>query len=88
MAYGHHRTGAEEIVLVLDLGGGTYDVSLLESFEGCLEVLGTEGDPALGGDDFDHALAAWLAEEAGIGDMARSNPPLLLVLEMKRCSHG
>jgi len=48
-------------VLVFDLGGGTYDVSILDSFEGIMEVLETGGDALLGGDNWDEALAAWVA---------------------------
>lgn len=48
-------------MLVFDLGGGTYDVSILDSFEGIMEVLETGGDALLGGDNWDEALAAWVA---------------------------
>ena len=60
LAYGAGEKGADENVLVFDLGGGTLDVSLLDSFEGALEVLETDGDAHLGGNDFDEALAQWL----------------------------
>ena len=58
MAYGLGKREQADTILVLDLGGGTYDVSLLEGFEGILEVLATGGDAGLGGDDFDRAQAA------------------------------
>jgi hypothetical protein len=60
LAYGYGRAADYETLLVFDLGGGTLDVSLLDCFEGILEVLGTAGDSALGGDDWDRcALGEW-----------------------------
>lgn len=59
MAYGLQHNKEEEAILVFDLGGGTYDVSLLEGFEGIFEVLATGGDSRLGGDDWDRAIADW-----------------------------
>lgn len=59
MAYGLQHNQEEEAILVFDLGGGTYDVSLLEGFEGIFEVLATGGDSRLGGDDWDRAIADW-----------------------------
>lgn len=53
------------VVAVYDLGGGTFDISILRLTQGVFEVLATGGDSALGGDDFDHALAHWLMEQAG-----------------------
>lgn len=53
----------DRTVLVFDLGGGTYDVSILEVGNGVVEVLATGGDPHLGGDDFDAAIARWLGDE-------------------------
>ncbi len=69
-------------IIVFDLGGGTFDVSLLSLQKGVFEVLATGGDTALGGDDFDRAVAAWLAEQCGgPGGMdsvaARDYPALL-----------
>lgn len=63
MAYGLHHNQEEEAILVFDLGGGTYDVSLLESFEGIFEVLATGGDSRLGGDDWDKAIADWCLQK-------------------------
>ena len=64
MAYGLQFSGAEEeAILVFDLGGGTYDVSLLEGFEGIFEVLATGGDSRLGGDDWDRAIADWCLQK-------------------------
>lgn len=61
LAYGLEKK-ANETILVFDLGGGTFDVSILEVSEGLLEVRSTSGDTHLGGDDFDHAIVQWLAE--------------------------
>ena len=65
MGYGLHRARAEERILVLDLGGGTFDVSILEIFEGVMEVRATAGDSRLGGDDFTAMLAEGFLAEAG-----------------------
>ncbi|WP_349617488.1 Fe-S protein assembly chaperone HscA [Azotobacter salinestris] len=58
--------GAEGVVAVYDLGGGTFDISILRLTHGVFEVLATGGDSALGGDDFDHAIASWIVEQAGL----------------------
>jgi len=63
LAYGVDKEGADQKVLVFDLGGGTFDVSLLEISDGVFEVLATAGSNRLGGDDFDHRIVDWLAEE-------------------------
>jgi len=60
-----------DTVLVFDLGGGTFDVSILDSFEGIMEVLATGGDSFLGGDNWDEALIEWLASTAGDFDGGR-----------------
>ncbi|GAB3482890.1 Fe-S protein assembly chaperone HscA [Azotobacter salinestris] len=65
VAYGLDR-GAEGVVAVYDLGGGTFDISILRLTHGVFEVLATGGDSALGGDDFDHAIASWIVEQAGL----------------------
>jgi molecular chaperone DnaK len=62
LAYGIDKK-ANETVLVFDLGGGTFDVSILEVGDGVFEVKATSGDTHLGGDDFDHCLVNWLADE-------------------------
>jgi len=62
LAYGLDKKG-HETVLVFDLGGGTFDVTVLEIGEGVFEVKATAGDTHLGGSDFDHAVVNWLAEE-------------------------
>ncbi|TBW11349.1 Fe-S protein assembly chaperone HscA [Azotobacter chroococcum] len=65
VAYGLDRR-AEGVVAVYDLGGGTFDISILRLTHGVFEVLATGGDSALGGDDFDHAIATWIVEQAGL----------------------
>ncbi|MBS2000003.1 MAG: molecular chaperone DnaK [Cyanobacteria bacterium SZAS LIN-5] len=62
LAYGIDKK-ANETILVFDLGGGTFDVSILEVGDGVFEVHATSGDTHLGGDDFDHVIVDWLAEE-------------------------
>ena len=62
LAYGLDN-GAEGLYLIYDLGGGTFDVSLLKLTKGVFEVLATGGDSALGGDDFDHRVFCWALEE-------------------------
>lgn len=65
IAYGLD-SGQEGIIAVYDLGGGTFDISILRLSRGVFEVLATGGDTALGGDDFDFLLANWIAEQAGV----------------------
>ena len=63
LAYGIDKTDKEQTVLVFDLGGGTFDVSILSLADGTFEVLSTAGDNVLGGDDFDKAIMDWLIQE-------------------------
>ncbi|MGC7837372.1 Fe-S protein assembly chaperone HscA [Pseudomonas wayambapalatensis] len=65
VAYGLDQN-AEGVVAIFDLGGGTFDISILRLTAGVFEVLATGGDTALGGDDFDHAIAGWIIEQAGL----------------------
>ena len=67
IAYGLD-SGQEGVIAVYDLGGGTFDISILRLSRGVFEVLATGGDSALGGDDFDHLLADYIREQAGIAD--------------------
>lgn len=67
IAYGLD-SGKEGVIAVYDLGGGTFDISILRLSRGVFEVMATGGDSALGGDDFDHLLADWLREQAGVPD--------------------
>jgi molecular chaperone HscA len=64
VAYGLDK-GSEGVFAIYDLGGGTFDISILRLRQGVFEVLATAGDSALGGDDMDHAIAQWLMAEAG-----------------------
>ena len=63
LAYGVDKEGAEQKIMVFDLGGGTFDVSILEISDGVFEVLATNGDTKLGGDDFDARIIDWIATE-------------------------
>jgi molecular chaperone HscA len=65
VAYGLDQQ-AEGVIAIYDLGGGTFDISILRLSRGVFEVLATGGDSALGGDDFDHAIAGWIIEQAGL----------------------
>ncbi|KAF0468275.1 molecular chaperone DnaK [Pediococcus pentosaceus] len=63
LAYGLDQNGEDEKILVYDLGGGTFDVSVLELGDGVFQVLSTNGDTHLGGDDFDQKIIDWLVDE-------------------------
>ncbi|MBM4418107.1 MAG: molecular chaperone DnaK [Chloroflexi bacterium] len=63
LAYGLDRKGREETIAVYDLGGGTFDVSILRVGEGVFEVISTNGDTFLGGDDFDQKIIDWICDE-------------------------
>ena len=65
VAYGLD-SGQEGIIAVYDLGGGTFDISILRLSKGVFEVLATGGDTALGGDDFDHLIAEWVVEQTQV----------------------
>ncbi|MCA0901793.1 Fe-S protein assembly chaperone HscA [Microbulbifer agarilyticus] len=72
VAYGLDKTSdggdvTDKTIAVYDLGGGTFDISILRLSKGVFEVLSTGGDSALGGDDFDRVVAEWIAAEAGLG---------------------
>lgn len=63
LAYGLDKKGQEQKIIVYDLGGGTFDISVLEIGDGVFEVKSTDGDTHLGGDDFDNAIITWMASE-------------------------
>jgi len=67
VAYGLD-SGSEGVHAIYDLGGGTFDISILRLNRGVFEVLSTGGDSALGGDDFDRVLAEWIMQQAGLSD--------------------
>src|SRR6059036_2588866 len=63
LAYGLDKQGKEETIAVYDLGGGTFDISILRVGEGVFEVIATNGDTFLGGDDFDQKIIDWITDE-------------------------
>ena len=63
LAYGLDKKGSEQKIIVYDLGGGTFDISVLEIGDGVFEVKSTDGDTHLGGDDFDNAIITWMTTE-------------------------
>lgn len=63
LAYGFDKKGKDQKIVVYDLGGGTFDVSILEIGDGVFEVLATNGDTHLGGDDFDNVIMHWILNE-------------------------
>ncbi|MDN3577027.1 Fe-S protein assembly chaperone HscA [Chitinimonas viridis] len=77
VAYGLDNA-AEGIYIVYDLGGGTFDVSILKLTRGVFEVLSTSGDSALGGDDFDQRIYCWVVENAGLSLLGDHDTRLLL----------
>ncbi|MBK8758909.1 MAG: Fe-S protein assembly chaperone HscA [Sulfuritalea sp.] len=78
IAYGLDN-GAEGVYAVFDLGGGTFDVSILRLSKGVFEVMATGGDSALGGDDFDHRVFCWIIEQAGLAPLSPHDVRLLQV---------
>ena len=76
IAYGLDN-GAEGIYAVFDLGGGTFDISILKLSKGVFEVLATGGDSALGGDDFDHRVFCWIIEQAKLTPLSPQDARLL-----------
>jgi molecular chaperone HscA len=77
IAYGLDNA-AEGIYAVYDLGGGTFDISILRLSKGVFEVMATNGDAALGGDDFDHRLFCWVVERAKLAPLSVEDTRLLL----------
>ena len=78
IAYGLDNA-AEGVYAVYDLGGGTFDISILRLSKGVFEVLATNGDSALGGDDFDHRVFCWIIEVAKLPPLSPADARLLLV---------
>jgi molecular chaperone HscA len=83
IAYGLDN-GSEGIFAIYDLGGGTFDISILRLTRGVFEVMATGGDSALGGDDYDQALAAWVLQQAGLGLVADAAERAALHREARR----
>ncbi len=78
IAYGLDNA-AEGVYAVFDLGGGTFDISILRLSKGVFEVLATNGDSALGGDDFDHRVFCWIIEAAKLSPLSPADSRTLLV---------
>ncbi len=78
IAYGLDN-GSEGVYAVYDLGGGTFDISILKLTKGVFEVLATGGDSALGGDDFDHRLMCWVIEQAQLAPLSDKDTRILMV---------
>ena len=78
IAYGLDNA-SEGVYAVYDLGGGTFDISILKLSKGVFEVMATNGDAALGGDDFDHRLFCWIIEQAKLAPLSDEDTRLLLV---------
>lgn len=78
----------EGVYAIYDLGGGTFDISILRLNRGVFEVMATGGDSALGGDDMDHAVAAWIMQQAGIGDDADHRRMRGLLQEARRAKEA
>ena len=76
IAYGLDNS-SEGIYAVFDLGGGTFDISILRLSKGIFEVMATGGDSALGGDDFDHRIFCWIIEQAKLAPLSLSDARLL-----------
>src|SRR5262249_46546409 len=79
IAYGLDN-GSEGLYAVYDLGGGTFDISILRLARGVFEVVSTGGDSALGGDDYDRALADWMLQRAGVHATSASEKAAIKVL--------
>ncbi len=77
IAYGLDNA-AEGTYAIYDLGGGTFDISILKMRKGVFEVLATGGDSALGGDDFDHRLFCWIMEQAGLSLLSDEDTRMLM----------
>ncbi len=84
VAYGLDQ-GSEGLIAIYDLGGGTFDISILRLNKGVFEVLSTAGDSGLGGDDMDRAVAQWIMAQAGIGADA-GHSLLRQLMQMSRAS--
>ena len=83
IAYGLDN-GAEGVYAIYDLGGGTFDISILRLTRGVFEVMATGGDSALGGDDYDQALAAWVLTQQGLSEAADAGERAALHKEARR----
>jgi molecular chaperone HscA len=87
IAYGLDNA-AEGVYAIYDLGGGTFDISILRLTQGVFEVMATGGDSALGGDDYDQALAAWVLAEQGVDGALNASERAALHAEARRCKEA
>ena len=86
IAYGFHEANAERILVIFDLGGGTFDVSVVETFHGVVEVRASSGDTFLGGQDFTSAMVARLLAASGrVLEVAELESPRLVARLMQQC---
>jgi molecular chaperone HscC len=89
LAYGFHERQAQKKLVVIDLGGGTFDVTAMEIFEGTLEIIATAGESFLGGEDFTDRLAAWILERHGRQlETAELRQPLLVARLRGECERA
>ncbi|MDB5347790.1 MAG: molecular chaperone HscC [Schlesneria sp.] len=89
IAYGWHSADEEKIIVVLDLGGGTFDVSVVELFEGTLEVRASSGETFLGGEDFTSTLAARVLEQHGmVFEQTETRHPQLISRLRQECEQA
>ncbi len=86
LTYGFHDRDAERKLIVIDLGGGTFDVTAMDVFEGTLEIISTAGEGMLGGEDFTDRLVAWVLEGRGLNlETAEMRQPLLVSRLRREC---
>ncbi|HEY2839790.1 MAG TPA: Hsp70 family protein [Pirellulales bacterium] len=86
LAYGFHETDSEKLLLIFDLGGGTFDVSIVEIFEGSLEVRASSGESFLGGEDFTRTLVARVLESAGMAfERTEMESPRMVARLLQQC---
>jgi molecular chaperone HscA len=87
IAYGLDNA-AEGVYAIYDLGGGTFDISVLRLTQGVFEVMATGGDSALGGDDYDQALVAWVLQQQGVNAVLSARERAALNAEARRCKEA
>jgi molecular chaperone HscC len=89
LAYGFHEAREDKVLLIFDLGGGTFDVSVVELFEGALEVRASSGESVLGGEDFTRAMAARILEQQGMAfERAEMTDPALVARLVQQCERA
>lgn len=86
LTYGFHDRDAERRLIVIDLGGGTFDVTVMDVFQGTLEIISTAGEGMLGGEDFTDRLVAWVLDGRGLNlETAEMRQPLLVARLRREC---